>query len=111
MKRKELNFVLDSNGYIPGGTKESCVKIKEFLRNSTHFNAYTISSSCVSIQEFLESVQVLLAFAFQQEDTIPKTWHCDSDCHRAMDLLCPGECCLDKDSESLCPYFQDESLI
>ena len=35
MKRKELDFVLQQNHYLEGGTKEACVKVRDFLSHAT----------------------------------------------------------------------------
>lgn len=31
MKREDLDFVLKQNDYLEGGTKEACVKVRDFL--------------------------------------------------------------------------------
>ena len=36
MERKELDFVLKQNHYIEGGTKEACVKVRDFLSHATN---------------------------------------------------------------------------
>lgn len=67
--------------------------------------------SCVTSNEFMEAVKILMAFAFQQDDTIPEFWKCDNDCHMSSYLLCPGECNISKTAKKMCPFFMDESLI
>lgn len=113
MKRNMLEFVLDSNSYVKGGTKEACVKIREFLKNaSTDEDEFVITHhSCVTSEEFVSAVKTLMAYAFQKEDEIPKMWHCDNDCCKVSNILCPGECNIDKDAKELCPYFIDEGFI
>ena len=36
MEREELDFVLKQNHYLEGGTKEACIKAREFLRHATN---------------------------------------------------------------------------
>mgnify|MGYP005815677995 FL=1 len=110
MKIEDLNAILKQNNYQKGGTLEACVKVREFLQGSIP-EAKTVHSlfSCVTAEEFLEAVKVLMAFASQNPDTVPKRWHCSSDCCKCSSSFCQGECSLDKDSDNLCPYFQDES--
>ncbi len=112
MKQKELEFILERNEYLKGGTKEACVKVRDFLFNAKNpGNQLQSPLSCVNVNEFVKAVEVLMAFAFQQEDQIPETWHCNNDCHRCNELLCPGECNISEEAEKLCPYFMDEGLI
>ncbi len=112
MERKELDFVLKQNHYLEGGTKEACIKAREFLRHATNpGNQIHSALSCVTADEFMEAVKVLMAFAFGQADTIPEKWTCDSDCHLVSDLLCPGECNISKTADKMCPFFMDEGLI
>lgn len=112
MNQDELNFVLKWNDYSEGGTKQACVKVKEFLRHASikEQDVHSVSS-CVTAEEFVKSVEILMAFAFQHEDEIPERWACDSDCHKVSSLLCLGEFNISKDSKKLCPYFQDEGFI
>ena len=112
MKREELEYVLEHNNYLKGGTKEACVKAREFIKNSMNpGNQLHAPLSCVKADEFVEAVKTLMAFAFRQEDTIPETWKCDNDCHRSSYFLCPGECNINKNSDKMCPFFMDEGLI
>lgn len=112
MKQEELEFVLKQNEYLKGGTKEACIKARDFLFNAKNpGNQLQSPNSCVSANEFTKAVEVLMAFAFQQEDQIPERWHCDSDCQCVSYLLCFGECNISNEAEGLCPYFRDESLI
>lgn len=112
MERKELDFVLAYNHYIKGGTKEACIKVREFLRCVTNpENQISSESDCVTAEEFVESVKTLLVFSFQQEDQIPEKWHCEYDCRKVSDFLCPGECAIDDSAKKLCPFFMDEGLI
>ena len=112
MKREDLEYVLNNGRFINGGTKEACVKAREFIRNTMNpGNQLHAPLSCVSADEFIEAVNVLMAFAFRQDDTIPETWECDNDCHGNASFLCPGECNIKKGSAKLCPYFIDEGNI
>lgn len=111
MKRKELEFVLESKHYLKGGTKEACVKARDFLGDLINLeNQIHVPLSCVKADEFVEAVRVLIAFAFRQEDTIPETWKCDSDCRMSSYFICPGECNIREDAEKICPFFMDEGL-
>lgn len=112
MKREELDFVLKHNQYLEGGTKEACVKVRDFLRHAKNSeNQIHSELSCVNAEEFMEAVQTLMAFAFQQEDTIPERWKCDNDCHKISNLLCSGECNISDTAKKKCPFFMDEGLI
>ncbi len=112
MKRDMLEFCLENNDYMEGGTKEACVKVREFLKHSIpQDNRLSSYHSCVSAEEFKEAVETLLAFTFRQADTIPERWKCDNDCKMTSSLLCPGECNIDKDSDNVCPHFIDEGNI
>lgn len=113
MRRDEMKFVLKSNEYLEGGTKEACIKVREFLKHKLRLEDKIPSTniSCVSEEEFIEAVQVLMASAILKEDEVPNRWHCDMDCRRTSDIFCPGECNLEKNSKTLCPYFIDESNI
>ena len=112
MERNKLDFLLKKNNFLEGGTKEACIKARDFIRYSS-ISEDGISSklSCISNEEFLRAVKVLIAYSFKQEDTIPETWLCDSDCKRITETLCPGECNINKDSSKICPYFIDEGLV
>ena len=112
MERKELDFVLKHNHYLEGGTKEACVKIRNFLSHvrNPEYQIHS-NSSCVTADEFVDAVKTLTAFAFGQDDTIPERWQCDNDCRMVSNLLCPGECGISKTSDKICPFFMDEGLI
>ena len=66
MKRKELDFVLQQNRYLEGGTKEACVKVREFLSHATNpGNQIHSSLSCVTADEFMD------AFGLTSLDELP----------------------------------------
>lgn len=112
MKREELEFILKSNRYLEGGTKEACVKVRNFLEYAKNpGNQLHSPMSCVTADEFVEAVKILMAFAFRQEDTIPERWRCDNDCRKVNSLLCPGECNISKTADKTCSYFMDEGDI
>ena len=109
MEREMLNFVLRDNHYIEGGTKEACIKVRDFLHYAQLSGNKIISANtCVSAEEFAEAVKTLMASAFQQEDTIPERWYCDNDCRYTSYILCPGECNIRRDSSKLCPHYSGE---
>lgn len=112
MQREQLNFVCKDNGYLAGGTKEACVKARDFIKNvKNHGNVLSSPLSCVSADEFIEAVKVLMASAFLKEDEVPKTYRCENDCRKVSYLLCPGECNLDKEANDMCPFYEDEGDI
>lgn len=112
MERKELDFVLAHNHYLEGGTKEACVKVRDFLHHATNpGNQIHSALSCVTADEFMEAVKTLMAFAFQENDSIPERWKCDSDCRMNSSIFCLGECNISKTVDRMCPYFMDEGLI
>lgn len=80
MERKELDFTLKQNRYLQGGTKEACVKAKEFLTHATNpGNQIHSVLSCVNANEFMGAVKTLIALADQEEDQIPKTYEYKKD--------------------------------
>lgn len=112
MRREELELVLAHNQYLKGGTKEAGVKVRDFLRHATNQGNEILSArSCVTTDEFMEAVKTLMAFAFQQEDTIPNRWKCDNDCLMITNISCPGEYNISDTANKICPFFSDEGLI
>ena len=58
MEREMLNFVLQDNHYIEGGTKEACIKVRDFLHYAQLSGNKIISTNtCVSAEEFAEAVK------------------------------------------------------
>ncbi len=105
-------IVYEGSYYLEGGTKKACVIVRDFFRDVKDVaKVLQNKHSCVTANEFVDAVKALVAYAFSQEDTIPETWRCDSDCRMTSYLLCPGECNLNKKSEKQCPFFMDESYI
>ena len=112
MKRTELDCVLKQNHYLAGGTKEACIKVRDFLSHATNSeNQIHSAHSCVTTDEFMDAVKTLMAFTFQQDDTVAEKWKCDNDCKKVSDILCPGECNISKNTDKVCPFFMDEGLI
>lgn len=113
MKRCELDFVLKQNSYLEGGTKEACVKAKEFLSNVTVKENVIRGAkfSAVSPEEFLDALDVLIAAAFEKEDTIPELYKCNGDCKKISNLICPGQYNLNEKSDKKCPFFMDEADV
>ena len=72
MERKELDSILEDEHYLEGGTREACVKAKEFLSNVINpGNQLHAPLSCVKADEFVEAVKVLINFSSRRKDTIP----------------------------------------
>lgn len=112
MQREQLNFVCEDNEYLKGGTKEACVKARDFITHVINRgNDLSAPLSCVSANEFIESVKVLMAYAFKKEDEVPEFYKCDNDCRKVSHLLCPGECSVTSDAKKMCPFFEDEANI
>lgn len=109
MNNSELDFVIKSNRYLEGGSKEACVIVNNLLKNVQISEG--IKSPVNMTAKELEAIKLLIAASFQREDMIPERWHCDGDCKMVSYLLCPGECSTKKDSPKLCPHFLDESLV
>lgn len=109
MDKDQLEFVCKINQYLEGGTKEACVKIREFLKYAKKTENQIYSPlSCISNDEFIEAVKVLMASAFNKEDEVPETWNCDNDCRKVNYLLCPGECNIYKEASKMCPFYECE---
>ena len=67
MNRKELDFLLEQNQYLKGGTKEACAKIREFISQArTSGKQIDSARSCVEAEEFLNYVETLIAFVFEK---------------------------------------------
>lgn len=112
MEKNKLDCMLKENNFLKGGTKEACIKAREFIRYSSIFeDGISSKLSCISDEEFLKSVKILIAYAFKQDDVIPETWNCDNACRRVYEDFCPGECNINKNSSKTCPYFIDEGLV
>ena len=109
MDRDQMKFTLEHMHYLKGGTKEACLKVRNFIQTAATIGQ-TIQSpgSCVRPEEFIDAVRLLLADCFQQKDRVPETWHCDNTCANITDFLCPGECCVNPRAQNLCPYFIEE---
>lgn len=102
MDREMLDFIIASSVYFPHGTKEACIKAREYIKYG--------EKACVSKEEFEEAVKTLIAYTFLKEDDIPDFWYCDSDCQKYSGILCEGECNVDEKAKKICPYFTDSSL-
>ena len=104
MTKDEIEFILKHNSYLKGGTKESAIKVKEFIKQIETIE----SKSSIEFNEFIECIGTLIAFSFRAKDTIPEKWYCDNDCVYSSSLICKGEFNIDKKSENLCPYYKQE---
>lgn len=104
MSKDEIEYVLKKNGYIKNGTKEACVRVKDYLKNIQSIE----SKSSIDYKEFLNAINTLLAFSFRAKDTIPERWCCDNDCIYTNFLICAGEFNTDDKSEKICPYYVPE---
>ena len=112
MNRKNLESLLKEKGYKEGGTKEACIKAREFLRAAVcEGNTLRSRYFGLNANEFCEAVKVLVAFAYEHDDEVPKRWNCDSDCKRIFEAFCLGECGVDKNSKNTCPYFIDDGEV
>ena len=81
MKREELDFIIKANRCLEGGIKEAYIKARDFLQHAKNpGNQLQAPMSCVTADEFAKAVKVLMEFAFEQEDTIPKKWKRKNDC-------------------------------
>ena len=38
MTKDEIEFILKNNGYLKNGTKEACIKVKEFIKQTKKLN-------------------------------------------------------------------------
>ena len=106
MTKDEIEFILKHNNYAKNGTKEACIKVKEFIKQTKKIE----SKSSIDYEDFLNSINTLLAFCFESNDKIPEKWYCDNDCVYSSSLICKGEFNIDKKSENLCPYYKQENI-
>ena len=107
LNNDELNFIMESNKYIYGGTKIASVITRNAIKN-TESSEDGVSIIILTSEE-LKAIKTLVAGAMQNEDYLPERWHCDSDCQYIPNLLCHGECSVDKKSEKLCKFFIEEN--
>lgn len=112
MDRKKLESLIKEKSYLKGGTKEACLKAKEFLRGAgCEENIIQSNQLAVNAKEFSEAVKVLIAFAAKHSDEVPNRWMCDEDCKRIFEDICLGEFGIDKNSKNMCPFFIDEGKV
>jgi len=112
MNHKKLESLIKEKSYLKGGTKEACVKAKEFLRGAVcEENTIQSRQLAVNAKEFSEAVKVLIAFAAKHSDEVPDRWTCDEDCKRIFEDICPGEFGIDKNSKNMCPFFIDDGMV
>ena len=104
MTKDEIEFIVKHNNYAKNGTKEACIKVKEFIKQTKKIE----SKSSIDYEDFLNSINTLLAFTFSSKDTVPDKWHCDNDCRFTSSMICKGEFNIDKNSKKLCPYYVPE---
>ena len=109
LDRDQMKFTLEFMHCLKGGTKEACLKVRNFIQTAAPIGQ-TIQSpqSCVRPDEFIEAVMVLLADCSQHEDRLPKTWHCDNTCVHTSAFLCEGECSVNPRAPELCPFYVEE---
>ena len=49
MEKNKLDFILKENNFLKGGTKEACIKAREFIRYSSIFeDGISSKLSCIS---------------------------------------------------------------
>lgn len=123
MKKRVVDYIIEQSDCIPNGSKEACIKVREYLKYLKLDKDNISSPICdVTNEEFIDAVKVLMAFAWQNKDKdcVPETWYCDNACQNidldAICLFCNGEFQLAKKDEQgknlskkLCPYFVDSS--
>ncbi len=123
MEKDYFDFLVEHFNCAPGGSKEACLKVREFIQNSTidqKGNIIPSKASAVDSNEFMEAVRVLMAFSWQKkgQDCVPERFVCDSDCSLNQPGFCPGEFqlfkkeSLEKDGDGKvkakrCPHFRD----
>lgn len=106
MTKDEIQFIVDYNNYLQGGTREAAIKIKDYLKQIKSIE----SKSSIEFNEFIQCIGTLLAFTFSSKDTIPERWYCDNDCRYNSCMICPGEFNTDEKSEKICPYYKQENI-
>lgn len=104
MTKDQIEFIVKNNKYAKNGTKEACIKVKDYMKNINSIE----SKSSIEFNEFVECINTLLAFCFTEKDTIPTKYCCDNDCKYSAFLLCPGEFNTDDKSKNICPYYTQE---
>jgi len=106
MTKDEIQFILTDNNYLQKGTKESAIKVMDYLKNIESIQ----SKSSIEFNEFIQCISTLIAFSFRAKDTIPERWYCENDCRYTSSLICPGEFNLEENSKKICPYYKQENI-
>ena len=124
MEKDFFEFLIKNLKCTTGGSKEACIKVREFIQHATidkEGNIIPTKHSSVDSKEFMESVRVLMAFAWQKkgQDCVPERFICDNDCSELNhEGFCSGEFQLvskddlEKNGEGKikakrCPHFRD----
>ena len=104
MTKKEIEFIIKNNSYLEKGTKQACIKVRDYLKKIEVIE----SKSSIDLDEFCNCINTLLAACFQDKDKIPSKFYCENDCKYSGFLLCAGEFNIDQDSDKICPYYTPE---
>jgi len=92
-------FIIQSNGYLKGGTKEACLELLQLIQSN---GRSTLKDSDIA------AIGVLIAASFNKEDEIPKRWCCNWNCHYVCGHLCPRKTVADK-SINLCSLYLENN--
>lgn len=106
MTKDEIEFIIKDNSYLKNGTKQACIKVKDYMKNINSIE----SKSSIEFNEFIQCIGTLIAFSFQAKDTIPERWYCENDCRYNGCIICAGEFNTDDKSEKICPYYKQENF-
>ena len=97
MEKDFFDFLIKNLKCTAGGSKEACIKAREFIQHATidkEGNIIPSGHSSVDSKEFMEAVRVLMAFAWQnrEQDCVPDRFVCNEDCS-SLDYqgVCLGE--------------------
>lgn len=108
MDRQQLGYAIEKYAQWVGGTRESCIKIKDFIENAqiTENGIQKTDATCVTTEEFLEALRILMAYSYLKYDEIPTRWHCKTDCKEKSRDICLGTFNV-KDGYAIeCPFYK-----
>ena len=109
MDRNQLEKLIEQKHCLEGGTKQACIKAKNYLHNAMPIgNTIQAPGSCVRNDEFIEAAFILLAYVCDKEDVVPERWNCENDCAYSSSETCPGGCKIQKGFPKTCPFYTVE---
>ena len=105
MKKEEFEFIKGLLEVRPGGVKEACLIVKEYLSNLDD-----LTKSAVTKDEYIEAVNILINYSFENSDknTMIEEFYCKEDCRMNTEFnVCKGKFSTSNKGKKLCKYYMD----